>query len=66
MSNMNVEEIRNLETSEIENQVKDLKQQLFTLRFQLATGQLENPNELKKIRRTIARMLTVLEQRNAQ
>ena len=47
---MNVEEIRNLETNEIENQVKDLKQQLFTLRFQHATGQLENPNELKKIR----------------
>lgn len=66
MSNMNVEEIRNLETSEIENQVKDLKQQLFTLRFQHATGQLENPNELKKIRKTIARMLTVLEQRKAQ
>ena len=50
----------------IENQVKDLKQQLFTLRFQHATGQLENPNELKKIRKTIARMLTVLEQRKAQ
>ena len=66
MSNMNVEEIRNLETTEIENQVKDLKQQLFTLRFQHATGQLENPNELKKIRKTIARMLTVLEQRKAQ
>ena len=66
MSNMNVEQIRNLETSEIENQVKDLKQQLFTLRFQHATGQLENPNELKKIRKTIARMLTVLEQRKAQ
>ena len=66
MSNMNVEEIRSLETSEIENQVKDLKQQLFTLRFQHATGQLENPNELKKIRKTIARMLTVLEQRKAQ
>ena len=66
MSNMNVEEIRNLETSEIENQVKDLKQQLFTLRFQHATGQLENPNELKKVRKTIARMLTVLEQRKAQ
>ena len=44
---MNVEEIRNIETSEIENQVKDLTQQLFTLRFQHATGQLENPNELK-------------------
>ena len=66
MSNMNVEQIRNLETSEIENQVKELKQQLFTLRFQHATGQLENPNELKKIRKTIARMLTVLEQRKAQ
>ena len=66
MSNMNVEEIRNLETNEIESQIKDLKQQLFTLRFQHATGQLENPNELKKIRKTIARMLTVLEQRKAQ
>lgn len=63
---MNVKEIRELETTEIENKVRELKQDLCALRFQHATGQLENPNELKSIRRTIARMLTILEQRKAQ
>ena len=63
---MNVKEIKELETSEIENKVRELKQDLCALRFQHATGQLENPNELRKIRRTIARMLTVLEERKAQ
>ena len=63
---MNVKEIRELETTEIENKVRELKQDLCALRFQHATGQLENPNELRNIRRTIARMLTVLEERKAQ
>ena len=63
---MNVKEIKELETSEIESKVRELKQDLCALRFQHATGQLENPSELKTIRRTIARMLTVLEQRKAQ
>ena len=63
---MNVKEIRELQTSEIESKIVELKQDLCALRFQHATGQLENPNELKSIRKTIARMLTVLEQRKAQ
>ena len=63
---MNVKEIRELETSEIESKVRELKQDLCALRFQHATGQLENPSELKSIRKTIARMLTILEQRKAQ
>ena len=63
---MNVKEIKELETSEIESKVRELKQDLCALRFQHATGQLENPNELKSIRKTIARMLTILEQRKAQ
>ena len=66
MSNMNVKDIRELETSEIESKIRELKQDLCAVRFQHATGQLENPNELKTIRKTIARMLTVLEQRKAQ
>jgi large subunit ribosomal protein L29 len=63
---MNVKEIKELETSEIESKVRELKQDLCALRFQHATGQLENPNELKSVRKTIARMLTILEQRKAQ
>ena len=63
---MNVKEIKELETSEIESKVRELKQDLCALRFQHATGQLENPNELKTVRKTIARMLTILEQRKAQ
>ena len=63
---MYVKEIRELESSEIESKIRELKQDLCALRFQHATGQLENPNELTTIRKTIARMLTVLEQRKAQ
>ena len=63
---MNVKEIRELETAELESKIRDLKQDLCALRFQHATGQLENPNELKTIRKTSARMLTVLEERKAQ
>ena len=50
---MNVNEIKELETSEIESKVRELKQDLCALRFQHATGQLDNPNELRKIRRRV-------------
>ena len=66
---MNVKEIKELETAEIEKDVDfeiEVSKDLCALRFQHATGQLENPNELRNIRRTIARMLTVLEERKAQ
>ncbi|GGH85370.1 large subunit ribosomal protein L29 [Pullulanibacillus pueri] len=60
---MKANEIRNLTTAEVEQKVKSLKEELFNLRFQLATGQLENPAQLSKVRKDIARAKTVLHER---
>lgn len=60
---MKAKEIRDLTTSEIESNVKELKEELFNLRFQLATGQLENTARIKEVRKTIARMKTTIRTR---
>ncbi|MBF4500971.1 MULTISPECIES: 50S ribosomal protein L29 [Savagea] len=60
---MKASEIRDLTTAEIEQNVKSLKEELFNLRFQLATGQLENTARIKQVRKSIARMKTVIRQR---
>ncbi|WP_423789539.1 50S ribosomal protein L29 [Limosilactobacillus oris] len=51
-----------LTTDKLLDREKELKEQLFNLRFQLATGQLENTASLKKVRKDIARVKTVLRQ----
>ncbi|KMM36056.1 MULTISPECIES: 50S ribosomal protein L29 [Bacillales] len=60
---MKAEEIRNLTTAEIEQKAKSFKEELFNLRFQLATGQLENPARIREVRKSIARANTVLRER---
>jgi large subunit ribosomal protein L29 len=60
---MKANEIRDLTTAEIEQKIKSLKEELFNLRFQLATGQLENPAALRDVRKSIARAKTVLRER---
>ena len=60
---MKANEIRDLATSEIELKVKSLKEELFNLRFQLATGQLENTARIREVRKAIARMKTVIRER---
>jgi large subunit ribosomal protein L29 len=60
---MKANEIRDLATSEIELKVKSLKEELFNLRFQLATGQLENTARIREVRKAIARMKTVIHER---
>ena len=57
---MKVKEIRELTTAEMLDQEKQLKEELFNLRFQLATGQLENTACIKEVRKSIARIKTVL------
>ncbi|MBS5960984.1 MAG: 50S ribosomal protein L29 [Enterococcus gallinarum] len=57
---MKVKEIRELTTAEMLDQEKQLKEELFNLRFQLATGQLENTARIKEVRKSIARIKTVL------
>jgi len=60
---MDVGELRELNDVELTEQHDELKEELFSLRFQLATGQLDNPRLLKQARRDIARVLTVQRER---
>lgn len=61
---MKVKEIRELTTAEMLDQEKQLKEELFNLRFQLATGQLENTARIKEVRKSIARIKTVLREQS--
>ena len=60
---MKASELRNLTTAEIEQKINGFKEELFNLRFQLATGQLDNPNRIRDVRKAIARAKTVLRER---
>ncbi|GAA0434390.1 50S ribosomal protein L29 [Lentibacillus halophilus] len=60
---MKANEIRELTTAEIEQKVKSSKEELFNLRFQSATGQLENTARIRQVKKSIARMKTVIRQR---
>lgn len=52
-----------LSTQELESKEKELKEELFNLRFQHATGQLTNPLVLREVKRNIARVKTILRER---
>ncbi len=60
---MKANEIREKTEQELENELIELKSELFKLRFQLATNQLDNPMKLKEVKRNIARVKTVLRER---
>ncbi|WCK54770.1 50S ribosomal protein L29 [Aneurinibacillus sp. Ricciae_BoGa-3] len=60
---MKANEIRDLTTAEIEQKVTSLKEELFNLRFQLATGQLDSPARIRQVRKDIAKAKTVLRER---
>jgi large subunit ribosomal protein L29 len=49
---------------ELRNRERDLKEQLFKLRFQRATGRIENPMKMRQVRREIAQIETLLNERN--
>jgi large subunit ribosomal protein L29 len=60
---MKAKELAELTTAEIEQKLRSLKEELFNLRFQKATGQLENPARIRQVRKDIARVKTVLRER---
>ena len=60
---MKVKEIRELSTEEINKKLVEAKEELFNLRFQQATGNLEKPSRVRELRHTVARMKTVLRER---
>ncbi len=59
---LDVKELRQLTESELADKEKQLVQELFNLRFQFGTGRLENPMQIRKTKRDIARVKTVLHQ----
>ena len=59
-------ELREADESELENRLAEAKQELFNLRFQIVTGQLDNSARLRMVRRDIARILTVLREREIE
>ena len=57
---MKAAEIRSMSNEELNNKLKDLKAELFNLRFQLAINQLENPMRISAVKKDIARVKTIL------
>ncbi|MBE0417554.1 MAG: 50S ribosomal protein L29 [Coriobacteriia bacterium] len=60
---MKTEDIKGLADSDLVEKVKEARAELFNLRFQLATGQLDNPGRIKAVKKDIARLLTELRAR---
>ena len=63
---MKAAEVRELDIDELQRRIAETRRELFNLRFQHATGQLENTGQLKEVRRNIARLLTVLNQKQRE
>ncbi len=60
---MKVKDIRDLSNAELQQKLDGMKDELFNLRFQLATGQLENPMRIREVRKTIAQIKTIVRER---
>lgn len=60
---MKAKEIRQMSDKELNAKLLDLKSELFNLRFQMATGQLDNPMRIKSVKRDIARVKTIARER---
>lgn len=60
---MKISEIRNLNENDLKVKLKDLKSELFNLRFQLAINQLENPMRIRAVKKDIARVQTILREK---
>ncbi len=60
---MKAKDIRNMNDQELNNQLSSLKEELFNLRFQHATGQLDNPLKIKEVKKDYARVKTVIRER---
>ena len=63
---MKAKELRDLTVAELEAKFKELKSELFHLRFQHAINQLDNPHKIADVKKDIARVMTVLRQKEAE
>ena len=62
---MKAQELRQMSTEQLNAKLAELKEELFNLRFQLEVQQLENPHKIKDVKHDIARVMTVLREKNA-
>ena len=62
---MKAKELRELTSQQLEAKLKELKEELFNLRFQLAINQLDNPHKITAVKKDIARVMTILQEKNA-
>ncbi len=60
---MKVKEIRDMSDAELQKRIGELKEELFNLRFQMATGQLENHMRIRDVKKSIARVKTIIRER---
>lgn len=60
---MNIKEIREKSSEDLNKTLEEMKVELFDLRFQRATGSIENPMRIRELKKSIARILTVLHER---
>jgi large subunit ribosomal protein L29 len=65
MADLKIDDIRAMSTDQMQDEILKLKKERFNLRFQRATGQLENTSRLREARRDIARIKTVAAQKRA-
>ena len=65
MKNSIVKDLRAMNVEELNAKLKELKEELFTLRFQHAINQLENPQKMVEVKKNIARVMTILSEKNA-
>jgi len=63
---MKTNEIRKLSTEEINKKIAETKEELFNLRMKQATGSLENPSRIRELRKTVARLKTILREREIE
>ena len=63
---MKANELRKLSVAELEKKVENTKKELFNLRFQNAINQLDNPQRISEVKKTIARSLTIIQERKAE
>ena len=63
---MNIKEVRDKSTQELTKSLDELKVELFDLRFARATGSIENPMRIRELKKSIARILTVLQERESE
>jgi large subunit ribosomal protein L29 len=62
---MKATELRNLTVEQLNEKLKELKTELFNLRFQHAINQLDNPHKIAEVKKDIARVMTILQEKNA-